>query len=222
MKKFGLNISIKILMFSSFFLALLIGSLYYIFLELEKQTLVIEEQKEVLQLLEKATSVQHTFDTLKYWLTDLSLSWQNESEDNALVNKEKIDKQLAELEKFNPKLIKAMRSEVDRLFENLMQSVDAYVDENRVLGNSMVSDGRKMAQDINGMIKRIKVKAEIDADKAGMKVIRGNQALGEMAFLLSGAALIFGLIISLLFSRSLSKPLNALVVSRQLNVDHMS
>jgi methyl-accepting chemotaxis protein len=213
MKRFGLNIGIKILMFSGFFLALLIGSIYYIFLELEKQTLVIEEQKKVLNVLEQATEAKQTFDSLRYWLTDLSLSWQNESEENALANKEKIEKQLKDLEKINPKLIQAMRAEVDELFNKLMESVDAYVDENRVLGNSMVAEGRQISEKINSMVKKIKIKAETDADRAGMKVIQGNYKIGEMAFLLCGGALALGLIISLIFARSLSKPLNALVKS---------
>ena len=138
MKGLNLNIGAKIILLNGFILLLLAGSLLYIFSELGKANDVIQVQQESMKRLEAVSTASSTFSQLRYWMTDLAVSWQNEAEDNAMAEKAKLDKILANLKKIDAPLVAKIQPKVESFMEKLMSSVDSYIDENRVLGNSLV------------------------------------------------------------------------------------
>ena len=59
--------------------ALVLGAvLLYVTLQVGSATHVVENQSEPLSRLAAVQEVSHQFTMLRYWLTDLSLSWLNE------------------------------------------------------------------------------------------------------------------------------------------------
>ncbi|MFQ5451218.1 MAG: methyl-accepting chemotaxis protein [Nitrospinaceae bacterium] len=215
MKRLGLKIGGKILLLNGLIMALMAGSLLYIYSELGKATNVIEEQKNTLFGLEKVVAMSDAFSELRYWMTDLALSWQNDSETNAMAAKEKLEALFSSLEEAHPELIKSLRPQVDSFVDTLMKSVDSYIDENRVLGNSLVAEGRNDSTFIDSKLKELLLNSQTMANEAGKQVIEENQNLRHLSIVLIIAATLFGIIISLLFSKSITKPLHALLVSME-------
>ena len=116
MKAINLNIGAKIIMLTGFILLLLAGSLLYIYSELGKANAVIQNQQVSMKRLETVSIASSIFSKLRYWMTDLALSWQNEAEDNAMANKAKLDKIFANLN------IKIYKTFSDNLFNKGIQA----------------------------------------------------------------------------------------------------
>jgi methyl-accepting chemotaxis protein len=208
-----LNIGGKLLSLNGLIILLLAGSLLYIYFELNNGTHKIEEQNAALGRMETVSSVAKSFSELRYWLVDLSLSWQNESEDNANVAKEKLDKILKKMTKTDPKLFQFIQSNSQKFFDLMMESVDSYVDENRVLGNSQVAEGRRISDEIDQRLSKIIKTSKIEAEKAGKKVIDGNIMMRNLALILIVSATLIGVVLTVLFSRSITGPLHAIIRS---------
>jgi len=213
MKGFNLNIGAKIILLNGFVLLLLAGSLLYIFSELGKANAVIQEQQDTMAHLEAVSTASSTFSQLRYWMTDLAVSWQNEAEDNAMANKAKLDKILKGLKKSEPKLVAKIQPKVENFTEKLMSSVDAYIDENRVLGNSMVSDGRSEAVSIDEELNKLLLKSKTSVHAAGKRVVEANAAIRNVSLVLIVVAIVSGAIFSIMFSRNIARRLQRLMVS---------
>ena len=213
MKGLNLNIGAKIILLNGLILLLLAGSLLYVFNELGKANDVILVQQDSMKRLEAVSTASSTFSQLRYWMTDLAVSWQNEAEDNAMAQKAKLDKILASFKKSDPKLVAKIQPKVEKFTERLMSSVDAYIDENRVLGNSMVSDGRSEAMIIDGELNKLLNKAKISVNEAGKRVVDSNAAIRSVSLVLIVVAFAFGSICSIVFSRSIARRLQTLMVA---------
>ena len=103
--------------------------------------------------LKLATDTLRTFGELKFWLSDLEVSWLNESEENAETAREQLDKLLQNLGKIVPeKDVRTIRENVEALYDMSIEAVDAYVDENRVLGNSKVAKARENIKTVDDIL----------------------------------------------------------------------
>jgi methyl-accepting chemotaxis protein len=210
MKRLNLNIGVKITLLNGVILALMIGALLYIYSELGKANAVIQDQTVAMTRLEAVNSASSTFAQFRYWMTDLAVSWQNEAEDNATAEKAKLEKILISLKKFSPELVDELQPKVESFGEKLMSSVDAYIDENRVLGNSLVSEGRNDALLIDKKLNDLLVKAKLEVHDAGKRVGEANAAIRSISLVLIVLATALGAFLSLMFSRSMTKGLREL------------
>jgi len=212
MKRFSLGIGAKIILLNGVTLLLLGGALLHVYNELGKATQIIEEQKSSLHRLETVSSASTTFSQLRYWMTDLAVSWQNEAEESAMAEKAKLEKIFLGLNKTDPNVVAKLQPEVDAFFEKLMGSVDAYIDENRVLGNSMVSDGRDSANIVDVELNKLVSAAKLSANNAGERVLEANAAIRRVSLILIVIATVLAAILSLWFSRSMAARLKELSV----------
>ncbi len=124
-----------------------------------QQTQAIQQQEKILELqtakrnqLMLIIEIDREFRDLRAWLLDLSVSWLSEAEDNAISSLENVKKQLDELAKIDASLAQTLSEKIDQLFEKMLEAVDSYVDGNRVQGNSLVSDGRILVEEIELLI----------------------------------------------------------------------
>ena len=98
---------------------------------------------------------QRAFGELKYWLTDLAVSFQNESEDNADAAGERLGKALKSLAKIDADKTAAIEKQVEQVKERSLEAVDAYVDKNRVLGNSLLAKARESIRAVDKALDEI-------------------------------------------------------------------
>lgn len=189
---------------------------------IDNQSKSLDEQSKSLKQLELISKVIARFSEMRFWLYDLAVSWLNESEENADVANDKLKSLLDELEIDNPESAQKIRSATEAFYEKMFESVDAYVEENRVLGNSLVSKARASAIIVDNELTLLLEKAQAsvnttnqDVDIAGNRVsqsaininnsadliVTNNSALKATAI----AALIAVIISSFVFWLSLSK-----------------
>jgi methyl-accepting chemotaxis protein len=213
MDRFDLKIGGKILLLNGFILLMMAGALLYNYFALGKATAAIETQRNALSHMQTAVSTSRANSELRYWMVDLALSWQNESETNAETARESLEKLFVQLEGTNAELVQSLRPQVESFSKSMMESVDAYIDENRVLGNSLVSDGRKNSLVIDSKLNKLLLEAQASAKAEGDKVVATNGEIRSFSLVLLLAASLIGVFLSYFFARSITRPLQSVVVS---------
>ena len=200
-----MNISTKLIVGSLSFSAVVAISLIYILFNVQSTSDISVIQQgfvnEQLRAIEQQDSLQKVqdeerkkraliiqidqeFRDLRAWLLDLSVSWLNEAEDNANISLESLKTLLAQLSKIDNNLAQNLLNKIEQLNDLMLEAVDAYVDENRVKGNSTVADGRLLVLEIEQLIDDFKQESngklnEISekASKAGQIVTRSGNKL---------------------------------------------
>jgi methyl-accepting chemotaxis protein len=213
MDRLSLKIGGKILLLNGFILLMMAGALLYNYFALGKAISAIEFQKQALSNQQSAVATSRAYSELRYWMVDLALSWQNESETNATTSQEELEKLFKQLEGTNAELVQAIRPQVELFSKSMMESVDAYIDENRVLGNSLVADGRKNSVFIDAKLNELLSATQANANAEGDKVVATNGEIRSYSLILLVVATIIGIFLSYFFARSITRPLQAVVVS---------
>ncbi|MBI2379284.1 MAG: methyl-accepting chemotaxis protein [Gammaproteobacteria bacterium] len=110
---------------------------------LAEQAKLLKAQDDAIERRRKTLTVNQSFATFRYWLYDLQVSWLNESETNADTAKEELLKRLEILKGSDPDSAGLLLDKVNRFQEKMLAAVDAYTEDNRVLGNSLVAEARQ-------------------------------------------------------------------------------
>jgi len=163
-----LSIGVRILVFTGIFAGIILLSLVYLAMALSEssdlsrsQTNVVSVQRSAIDTqskllaeqgvsakrLNNVTELSRKFSEVRFWLADLSVSWLNESEANAELAKEEMYSLLSRID--DQALAASLKDRTDVFYEKMLEAVDAYVDENRVLGNSLMSESRRQGLSID-------------------------------------------------------------------------
>ncbi|MCJ8339163.1 MAG: methyl-accepting chemotaxis protein [Pseudomonadales bacterium] len=147
-----------------------------------QQIQAIQQQEKILKLqtsernqLMLIIEIDQEFRDLRAWLLDLSVSWLNEAEDNANISHENLHRQFEELAKIDAALAQTLSEKIDQLFELMLEAVDSYVDENRVLGNSLVADGRVLVEGIELLIHDFQQQSNVKLDNLNQQASQAGQ-----------------------------------------------
>lgn len=207
MKVRDLSIGVRILAFTGIFSGVILLALAYLALKLsgsaelsrnqvelvneqisaiEHQEQLLEEQSQLAEHMSTATDAARSFSEMRFWLTDLSVSWLNESESNAETKKEYLTTLLAKLS--DRQLAVALETRIEAFYSEMLEAVDAYVDENRVLGNSLMSNARRIGVEIDTDLVALSLELQqraqaisLEVVEAGSKVTTAGQGMNTAA-----------------------------------------
>ena len=150
--------------------------------------------------------------SLKFWLTDLQVSWLNESEDNAERARAALEGHLQTVGEFAPDEAAKVLEHVESLVGYSIEAVDAYVDENRVLGNSIGAKGRSEIQAADDILLNVVDKLKQEAQTGRDAAIADGDRTLILSIAVLIAATLFGLLLTWLILRSILGPLKNLVI----------
>ena len=201
-----LTIRAKLLLLCGTLLVVLVGSNAFMGKRIVDSNTVFHRQTELQAKLGSATFAIQTFGEIKFWLADLEVSWLNESEELAVEARDALYEQLQSGD-FDPTQADEIRQNVEALFDSSIEAVDAYIDENRVLGNSLVAGARANIDAVNTilgeLIRQQKQDAQVDRDSA---IASGDEALKlSVASLI--VATLFAMFLTWMTLRSVLKPI---------------
>ncbi|MCZ6641077.1 MAG: methyl-accepting chemotaxis protein [Gammaproteobacteria bacterium] len=215
MKKFSMNIAQKLMCVAGIILLLAGGTLVNLVFEIVAADRVIngviEEQAEILGDLKKIHAAGDHFDAMRYWLTDLSVSWMSESEDEADVAYETLTGLLDELESVDAKTVALVRPQIDLFKIVMLEAVDAYVDEQRVLGNASVAEGRGIAVEVADQLSQMAAKVNEQVEASTGELVQNNSELMQTGVIGLTIAVVVGTLLAWFSSRAISRPLQAAV-----------
>src|ERR1700752_2142360 len=137
-----LSITARLVLLSAALLIILIATNFYLNRELRDGADALVAEARYVETLRLASAAEKSFGDLKYWLTDLAVSLLNLSEEKARDAKRRLDDQLTSLEPYDATAVAAIRQEVDALMARAFEAVDAYTNDRRVIGNSLMAVAR--------------------------------------------------------------------------------
>lgn len=139
-----------------------------------KQQSALGQQLEVLEQaslaavrVEQLKDVIIKFRGVRVWLLDLAAGWQNEAETNAKQAKTELFETLNGVPELDSKQVDILKLAVEEYYNLMITGVDAYVNDNRVQGNSIVFAARNKANDIEQQLSTWHMDAKKAANNAG-------------------------------------------------------
>ena len=215
MPKLALTLTIrtKLLLLSGILLLVLLGSNLYMRSQIVVSNDVFRQQTTVQEAVDSTTAALRELGELKFWLTDLQVSWLTESEDNSELARANLEEHLQTVGAFAPDEAAKVRQHVESLVSLSMEAVDAYVDENRVLGNSLGAKGRSEIQAADELLLEVANVLKQEAQAGRDAAISGGGKTLAFSMVVLIAATLFVLVLTWLILRSILAPLKKLVVA---------
>jgi len=208
-----LSILTRLIFLASVLIAVPLASNVLLNLELSRNVETLVREGRSIEVLGSANAASKAFGDLKYWLTDLAVSLLMRSQREAQAARERLEIELAELEHYDPEMVRVVRREVAALMDQGMQAVDAYTEEQRVIGNSLMAAAREHIRVVDerlaALVERVQAETQARRDAA----IAGAERAARASLLIVAVAGILGLSLTWLVLRSITGPLRRLVAA---------
>ena len=188
-------------------LAVLIGSNAYLAQRLSRNAEAIAHEVAKVGELRLANSAVTRFGEFKYWLSDLAVSLLMRSENNANAAHDALMADLSALQPIAPDSVALIRSEVAALREQAFLAVDAYSQDQRVLGNSLVAQGQVHILKVDAELTKLVDRLEAQAVATGQEALNSATSAVARATQISVLAAIGGLLLTLFVVGTITKPL---------------
>ncbi|MET1079495.1 MAG: methyl-accepting chemotaxis protein [Pseudomonas sp.] len=218
-----LSINLRLLLLSAVVALLLSAMLLYMASvisannqQLAAQQQAVQQQLSELQRWQLTERAMGEFATMRFWLYDLQVSWLNASESAADEAHQRLSALLNELQD-NGIAVGPLPAQIDGFRQKMIAAVDAYIDNNRILGNATVADARKIATGIAATLQGLQEqqtrsamsKAEEIATAA--KTVQASSArLLTLSWVVLATVLAILTAFYLLLTRSISRPMHQL------------
>ena len=165
---------------------------------------------ELFEELESASGANQAFANVRYWLTDLAVSMLTISERNAAAARTELDGYLKQLAVANPTLAADIGREADAYIEKAQQAVDAYTADNRVIGNTLLSQAREHSTAVQNQLADLRARLHDQAWAARDAVESAANSATRTAIIAVIVAAILGILLTLALFRSIVTPLRGL------------
>jgi len=209
----GLTIRMRLILLASAGLLVLVATNAYLTRALSENSAGMVKAAGLLAGIEQADSARIAFGEVRYWMTDLAVSQLTLSERNAAAARARMEEHLAKLEPWNPERIAAVRSELGRYDDFAAKAVDEYTNDRRVIGNSLLAEARRHSLAVDQLLAAIVTKLTGEAIAARERVVTEAAEATRLSLIVVAAAVLIGLLLTLLVLRSIVAPLRRLVVA---------
>lgn len=211
MSKFSILTRLSIL--SLALLAILIASNLFLDNRLSRNADTIAVEVEQGRKINIANAASKSFGDLKFWIADLAVSLLTLSERNANAALQNLNNNLDELQIHDPDRVAIIRSELDLLVEEAFKAVDAYTDDQRVIGNSLMAKTRLHVQNIDEQLSEIVGTLQKESLLRNQESLASARYAVEMShYIIIGGTLV-GLLLTFLVLQSIRTPLSRLVTA---------
>lgn len=205
------SILLRLVLLSGVLLAFLLATNAFLSSRLARNATAISDGAAAIQTLTRANAASTHFGELKYWLSDLAVSLLVRSERNAKDARAALEEELVALESVAPDRVAIIRAETAALFEQSMRAVDAYTNDQRVIGNSLVAKGqdhiRRVDDELGALVAELETEAKAKSDAAHAEATR---AVGLSKWIVIAAGVV-GLLLTLVIVGSITAPLRQLL-----------
>ncbi|WGF90129.1 response regulator [Marinivivus vitaminiproducens] len=205
------SIRTRLIVLSVTLLLAMIGSSGYLLWTLRSASSTTAEANRIAALIDTLGSVRGAFNDQRYWQTDLAVSLLTQSEDKAREAQRRLNASLDTLGREQPADATALRSQASAFDQAAMQAVDAYTDDQRVLGNTAFAQARLHGMEVDRRLSALEAQLWARAQSARDSVL-DRFAMGTNVSLgITAAAILLGLLLTLVVLRSILVPLRSLV-----------
>ncbi|HUC10425.1 MAG TPA: ATP-binding protein [Stellaceae bacterium] len=208
-----LSIRARLVVLSGALLLFLLASNFYLNQKLAENADGMDRAADLLGEIEEANGAQIAFGEMRYWLTDLAVSMLALSQRNAASAHQRMEKYLDALAHHRPDAVAQIRAELARYDDYANKAVNEYVDDRRVIGNSLLAQASLHSVAADRLLARIVAQLTEQALAARERVVQQARAASEVSRLVAAAAILVGALLTLLVLRSIAMPLRQLVIA---------
>ncbi len=192
-------------------LGALIGSNLYLNRTISQGVETLTNEAELVSILTTANQANSAFGDFKYWQTDLAVSLLMRSETEAMAAMERLTRLLDQLQAVYPEIVSNIQAELASMSTISMQAVDAYADDERVLGNAMMAEARSHIRVIDEQLTGIVDDLEQQSLRTSeMAVSKAERSVGISGWVM-GLATAIGGALTWWVLQSIRRPLRGLV-----------
>lgn len=170
----------------------------------------VTRMQQLFDVVGAAGDAHVTFGELRYWLIDLSVSQLVLAERNAQSAREKLDGHLDRLVEYDADTVAEIRAEIDAYFSKAMEAADAYTDDNRVIGNTLLGNARSHSATVDEALNALVQRVSAAASEERNLVVERADAAAATAFYVVIALTLVGLGLTFIVLRSIVQPLHRL------------
>jgi signal transduction histidine kinase/HAMP domain-containing protein len=201
-----------LLLFIALLLFLLAGN-FYLNRKLAENADGMDRAAHLLSTIEEANGAQIAFGEMRYWLTDLAVSMLAQSEHNAAEARQQMEHHLDQLVQGRPRAVAQIRAELDGYENYARKAVDEYVNDRRVIGNSLLAQASLHSVTADRLLAAIVAELTQQAFAAREQVIDQARTARRVSRIVAVAAIVVGALLTLLVWRSIARPLRQLVIA---------
>ncbi len=193
---------------SLFLLLILVGTDGYLTRQLFISSGAVEQGREISGVLDTANAAAKAFGDLKFWLSDLAVSQLLEAERNANAAQQEFTSQLEKLASHESQSVALIRVELSGLLETAIRAVDAYTDDNRVVGNALMSQARTHIRIIDAQLDQLVQRQRASSSMLGDQTLADHKRAVALSNSITVAAFLIGLVLTVVILRSVVVPLS--------------
>ncbi len=194
-------------------LVVFLGTCIFLTRALVRNTEAVAAQTRFVEVLETTYGAGKEFDQMKYWLADLAVSLLVNSEDRAVAAREKLDAKLDRLGAVDADAASAIRVDADRVMQQSMVAVEAYSQDRRVLGNSLMAPVRTHIRDADEKLAALAGELREQSRKLSDAAVSRTEQTLHLALGVVFLAVVAGIALTAFLLRSISMPLGRLVTA---------
>lgn len=208
-----MTIRARLILLSGLLLAGLIWTNAFLIHRLEQNAGSLTAQVTLREVLKTAHAAQRSFDDLKYWLTDYAVSLLIISERNAEAAKTDFSDHLRSLSARDPETVRAAEESLDELMAVTKRAIDAYADDRRVIGNTLMAHARMHMSAIDERLEGLMEDLSAEADETGARAREEAHQAVEISIVVVVVAVAVGIVLTFVVFRSIADPLRRLVAA---------
>ncbi len=201
------KIPLRLVCLSAALLGALLVSVAFMAHDLLENQRRVEEANARFHMFSEAAKAHRHFGEVRYWLTDLSVSLLTLSERRAEAARTALEEDLAQLKVFAPDAANTIEKGYKSYYDKMMQAVDAYTADNRVIGNTQLAAARSFSDEVDGVLTTLENRLEAEADHARDMAAVSARNTYIRSVIAVGLITIAGAIMTWLVLRSILVPL---------------
>ena len=207
------SIRARLVLLSVTLMGVTFGTNLYLSHTLERASQAALQSDDLDSVIGAANSVRAAYADLRYWLTDLAVSLLSLSEHNADEARARLQIALEVLSKNEPALAATVRSEVALFDDAAKRAVDAYTDDQRVVGNSLLAEARQHGTKLDALLASLDAKLGGRAAQARRELRSSSTTAVRMSWFVVAATVLLGLLLTFMVLRSILMPLRRLMIA---------
>jgi len=191
--------------------ALLLGALVVtsaiLIRELYRNSQSVAAATEYFERLEAASGANEAFGDIRYWMTDVAVSQLTLSERNANEARGKLTQYLDRLAAYNSDAAADIAQETDAYMAMAFHAVDAYTDDNRVIGNTLLAQAREHSNLVDERLALLTADLHRDSSMARDAAVAGASATIRISIAIVIGVGLLGIVLTLVVFHSIVTPL---------------
>ena len=206
------QISIQARLFVLSFVLLfgVVSATTYLDVQLQKNSNILAEESRYLQEMAEANAAHRAFADLKYWWTELAVSLLMQSEREVRQAKAELDLRLRTLPENHALEVAKIRTQIANMEAVGLMAVEAYTENQRVVGNSLLAKMRGHATAADAEFFKLIGQLKAETEAAGKRGITSAQQAKNYSMGIVFGTIFLGVFLTLLVTRSINEPLTHL------------